>query len=438
MRALLRRLLHVRLAISLALLAALAIVLLNEASYKSGIQTLARAGLLADARLASARCLQLLTDAETAQRGYLLTGRDDYLAPYEAARRELPEVLEPTLAYLAGGGPANAAAAEQVRALIGDKLGDMGLTISLAQTGKRDAAMSVVTSDIGELGMKKIREAFALALKRSADQQTSVRASVYGSLLADRVAIAALTVIAVFVLYLFLRQKEAVAAERERHEAQLDAQVRARTADLRELASHLQAAREAERRALARELHEGLGSLLAVARLELLRLKEAGLPSPAAVEALERRLDEAVALERRLAEALHPSALDTLGLKAALSTLCQATAESLGTPIAEEIEDVELPPAAALTIYRLVQEALVNIGKYAQASAVRVRLQASGEPDGGAVVEVHDNGQGFDVTAVRVAQSDLAALRFRVEAHGGRLAVDSRPGGGTTLQASLP
>ncbi|MBC7942495.1 MAG: CHASE3 domain-containing protein [Chitinophagaceae bacterium] len=95
---------------------ALLVLLINELSYRQIVGTLRSGAAANDARFAALRCLQLLTDAETAQRGYLLTGRDAYLAPYQAARSELPQVLEPTLAHLATSGAG--ASAEQLRALV--------------------------------------------------------------------------------------------------------------------------------------------------------------------------------------------------------------------------------------------------------------------------------------------------------------------------------
>ena len=110
-------------------------------------------------------------------------------------------------------------------------------------------------------------------------------------------------------------------------------------------------------------------------------------------------------------------------------------AQRAGIEVETNLEPVELPPAAQLTVYRMVQEALTNIGKYAQASKVLVSVHAHPKH---VAVQVHDNGAGFDPASVRVSSHGLAGMRHRVEAAGGRLSVHSSPGNGTLLSAVLP
>ena len=95
-----------------------------------------------------------------------------------------------------------------------------------------------------------------------------------------------------------------------------------------------------------------------------------------------------------------------------------------------------MSPAAQLTIYRMVQEALTNIVKYAKASEVVVTLQAAS--DGGATVSVRDNGVGFDMSQPRLTRHGLIGMRYRVEADGGTMRLDSSPGQGTLIEATLP
>ena len=99
------------------------------------------------------------------------------------------------------------------------------------------------------------------------------------------------------------------------------------------------------------------------------------------------------------------------------------------------MEDVALDAAAQLTVYRLVQEALTNIGKYAEATEVSVTVRSY---PGHAEVDVKDNGKGFDTTHLKPSTHGLAGMRHRVEAAGGRLSVRSQPGQGTQVSASLP
>jgi len=96
---------------------------------------------------------------------------------------------------------------------------------------------------------------------------------------------------------------------------------------------------------------------------------------------------------------------------------------------------VDLPEATQLTVYRMVQESLTNIGKYANARQVLVIVHR--HPDHVAV-QIRDDGAGFDTRAPGRAGHGLAGMRQRVEAAGGRLSVQSSPGGGTVVSASLP
>ncbi len=99
------------------------------------------------------------------------------------------------------------------------------------------------------------------------------------------------------------------------------------------------------------------------------------------------------------------------------------------------LEPVALDEANQLTVYRMVQESLTNIGKYAHANEAGIVMKNYGNH---VVVEVNDDGRGFDARAARVASHGLAGMRHRVEAAGGKLAIASAPGEGTRLSATLP
>ena len=150
---------------------------------------------------------------------------------------------------------------------------------------------------------------------------------------------------------------------------------------------------------------------------------------------LVKTLDEGIALKRRIIEDLRPSSLNNLGLKAALEILCVEFAERSELEVKTEIEELPLDDAGKLTVYRLVQEALTNVAKYASASSVDVSLSARG---GWAVIAVRDDGIGFDPAASRAAAHGLAGMRFRVQSSQGELKIKSRLGHGTTIQARLP
>jgi signal transduction histidine kinase len=208
---------------------------------------------------------------------------------------------------------------------------------------------------------------------------------------------------------------------------------------LTELAQHLQTAREDERSRLARELHDELGALLTAAKLDAARIKSRlGTGAPEAAERLAHLneiLNNGIALKRRIIEDLRPSSLNNLGLVAALEIQAREFGERCGIEVDCTLEPVALRPSAELTAYRLVQEAFTNIAKYAKAKRVEVNFAAR---DGVAEISVRDDGVGFDPSLRRPSAHGLLGMRYRVEAEGGRLALESSPGHGTRIHATLP
>jgi len=417
----------------------LVILIVNESTYRLTVRTLDWGISLTEARIAGSRTLQLLTDAETARRGYLLTGNESYLDPYRAALDGLPAVLEPTLAFLRAREGSSPVAADQLQGVVAQKLRELSETVGLKAQGNHAQAHALFESGIGKRQMDTIRAAFDTALDQAADMQTDARVSIYDSLSVNRFAVAGLTLLGVFGLYLLMRQLREVERERVEYANQLERDVIARTDDLRALANYVITVREDERQHLARELHDELGGLLTAAKLDLARVRSAKSLSAELAERIQRvneRLNDGISLKRRIIEDLRPSSLDQLGLTASLRVLCQDAAQGLGIPVEHDLVEVALPSDLALTVYRLVQESLTNIRKYAHARHVEVRLGLGA--DDSLQVSVQDDGDGFNVRSAAVGRHGLAGMRFRVEAHGGSMQIRSQPGAGTTVTASLP
>jgi signal transduction histidine kinase len=279
------------------------------------------------------------------------------------------------------------------------------------------------------------------------------RRRVYDTLLLTRIGVAAMTAISLLALAMYLRQTAALEAHRrERQQAieaerdQLEQEVARRTAQLTELAQqltalaqHLQSAREDERSRLARELHDELGALLTAAKLDAARIKSRlGTGWPEATERLTHLndlLNNGIALKRRIIEDLRPSSLANLGLIAALEIQAREFAERSNIEVDCRLEPVPLKASSELTAYRLVQEAFTNIAKYAQARRIEVTLAPR---DGSAEVSVRDDGIGFDTQQRRTSAHGLLGMRYRVEAEGGRFSLESAPGRGTLIRATLP
>lgn len=272
------------------------------------------------------------------------------------------------------------------------------------------------------------------------------RRSLINTLVLNRLGIAALVLLSLLSLAWILRQSKRLDAAREEQRAELqlerdrlETEVERRTLDLTELARHLQTVREDERSRLARELHDELGGLLTAAKLDVARvksrLKGAAPEIGERIGHLVQSLDAGIALKRRIIEDLRPSTLSNLGLNAALEVLCAEFSRRTDVKVQAELGDVSLPEDAQLTAYRVVQEALTNVAKYAKAHHVTVRLQGDGEV---ARLSVSDDGAGFDTRGVPMRARGLAGMRFRVASHGGRLDLTSQPGQGTTIEVQLP
>lgn len=208
---------------------------------------------------------------------------------------------------------------------------------------------------------------------------------------------------------------------------------------LARLATYLQEMREEERSHLARELHDELGALLTGARLDVASLRQYLGGRSADVDArlqhLSDLLGRGIALKSSIVEGLCPSALANLGLVASLVILTREFATSSGVAVTTDLHEAELTGPTRLAVYRLVQEALTNMGKYAGATKAQVSVR---QCNAGTVVSVSDNGRGFNVANLGQAGHGLAGMRHRIEACGGQLGVMSSPAEGTRILAVLP
>ena len=436
-----------RLGISMALaaLAAMSMIAINEAGHARAQAALKQISIESNTRSVLNRMLQHMLDAETGQRGYLLTGNEQYLQPYNVALPQIDATLDDLVGAYAND-PQGMTALVQMRQHVQQKLDEMKLSLGMRKQGNEDAWKFVLMTDVGQAQMDAIRSQAMTLISDSTLKMERGQAQVLQALGLARLGIAAGALVALLAFYFYLRQTHALWLVGEREQAvlqnerdQLERQVRERTATLTELATHLQNVREEERAHLARELHDELGALLTAAKLDLARLRSK-LP-PQSEDALQRlahlttTLNSVIALKRRIIEDLRPSALDNLGLVASLEILVREFCERSGLKAHTDLCTVAPKGTVPLTIYRLVQEALTNMGKYAQANQVHVTMQMQGEQ---LEVVVSDDGVGFDPSNLRIASHGLAGMRHRVEGAGGKLHVESRPGSGTRISAVIP
>ena len=429
----------------LAVLAAAILIFINEASFHESTAAAANIEEAQQTREAINQLLQRMLDAETGSRGYLLTGDPRYLEPYNSATADISQNLD-VLRQLFIPYRNELAEFGVMSRHISRKLAEMDLSVRMRKEGNEDAWKFVLTTDVGKEHMEAIRVQSSKLAASSIRKMELGQAQIKKTLQLSRIGVATMALAGLLAFYMYLLQTKALLASGRREQESLqrerdllEKQVRERTATLAELATHLQNVREDERGHLARELHDELGALLTAAKLDVARLRSrlaGNLPEAAERLAhLTSTLNSGIALKRRIVEDLRPSSLSHLGLVASLEILAREFEERSGLSITTDLESVELGGSAQLTVYRLVQESLTNIAKYAAASQAEISLHNF---DRYISVEVKDNGKGFRVESVGPTSHGLAGMRHRVEAAGGRLTVTSTEGSGTRISAVLP
>jgi signal transduction histidine kinase len=209
----------------------------------------------------------------------------------------------------------------------------------------------------------------------------------------------------------------------------------------REFSGRLLVAQEEERAWVARELHDDLIQRVGLLTQEAVDARGALADRHAAARrlaGLEAELHDLTEEIRRLAHRMHPSVLDNLGLPAALRALGEEIESADQLPVRVLVDEPAPPlsPAAALSLYRVAQEALRNVVKHAAASEATVRL---GREQGGALLEVVDAGRGFDPARDGERRGlGLTSMTERLRLVRGTLRVVSAPGRGTRTTAWVP
>jgi signal transduction histidine kinase len=211
--------------------------------------------------------------------------------------------------------------------------------------------------------------------------------------------------------------------------------------ELKETATHMLRMDELEKAALARELHNELGGLLAAIRMDLAQLKRRiALPDDDA-EAQWQRIDNAIVagveLKRRVIENLRPTLLDNMGLVTALRWQAEQTCAQGRLHLVSDLPKDEpvLDGDRAIAIFRCVQELLANVLKHARATRVRLSLESGDE----LVVAVEDDGVGLPQGVLqRAGAHGLKRIAFRMQSVGGRMSAKPAEPRGTRVTLSAP
>jgi PAS domain S-box-containing protein len=211
---------------------------------------------------------------------------------------------------------------------------------------------------------------------------------------------------------------------------------------LRELSAHLQSVREEERASVAREIHDELGQQLTGLRMDVSSLSQRLSSTDNIViekiQSMHQLLNISIKTVRKIATELRPSILDDLGLIAALEWQCQEFGKrsEIDTHFFSDVEDLNLGAQISICLFRICQESLTNIGRYAQSSLVEVSLK---HLDDKIVLTIKDNGIGFDADLIGQNKTwGLLGMKERAAMMQGKVIINSKKQIGTTIEVTIP
>lgn len=393
------------------------------------------------------RVREQLLAAESSQRGYLITHEDRYLAPYDKAVESARSAQSSLLSTLGDQSPMRKDAV-RLGSLVEEKLDELNVTLHMARDRQPGMALATLHTDVGLTLMAKIADTTRV-LDDELGRQSSSHRNVLTRLFQQQrwgvglvvfLNLAFLAVLGTMMVRNF-HEREQSRRRLKEHAEQLETAVAERTQELSALSTYLQNNAERERSSLARDLHDEFGAILTSAKLDVAWLQGHASASPPPVQErlaqLSNALDEAVNLKRRVIENLRPSLLDHLGLAAAIQWHVQEACDraDIACEVTIPDEGLQVPPHIAIDLFRLVQEALNNTVKYAQAHLFEVSLSVH---DGHYVLRIQDDGIGIAQFQPDHLTHGLAGMQHRVRALQGRFQVRTAPGQGTCIEATIP
>ncbi len=394
--------------------------------------------------------LALVIDAETGQRGHMLTGKVEYLEPYNRALPRLDEAFTRLRELLVvNGSLSQRESVGRFQSLVGKKLAELEATLALYTSEGPDPALKLMNTGIGRRTMDQIRaevDDMASQHRGQVDAATRLWNSDITFARFGMQLMTAFTVSLLLVVWLLARRD---ARQREERRLQLAGEARRlqqliedRTVQLSDLSNHLQMVREEEKSKLARDIHDELGGILVSAKMDVAwveeRLTKEHPEYAFKLARAQTALDDGVNIKRRIVEDLRPTMLDNLGLGAALDWQVHEICDRAGLKCLVETPDDDgaIPPGIAIALYRIMQEALTNIVKYARAKNVGVEMLVGGDDislvidDDGIGISESDHGN--------LLSHGITGMRQRVHALHGDFSIRRREEGGTRIEVSVP
>jgi signal transduction histidine kinase len=385
----------------------------------------------------------LLVDAQASALSFLLMRNDAYLEPYRSTATR----LEPLMASMNFDIPPDSddyADLQDLKRLVDAKFQYLGEMLS------RGGAPLVLSAEHGELGKQlmdeiRVRLAILKARREKVHQDfenmylaraKKIQYVGYALGVASLLLILGLFVVQQRLAALRARIQELLKTENSR----LEAKVQARTLELSNLATNLTTAQEAERQHIARELHDEMGSALTAAKMDAGWLRRSlGTQVDELVQERMLRLIEnigsTISMTRRLVDDLQPPLLKGLGLVEALRSLGQQFEMEMSVVMDFPEHELSLSPEQSLALFRVAQESLTNVRKYAKASKVELSLK---EKQGMVILSVADNGGGFNTENIELHGHGIAGMKHRAQMFNANLLLDSQAGRGTRIEVRMP
>ena len=434
----------------LGIVASLAIVVYAEFGFRRLDAANRQLGVALEMQASLYETLSLVVDAETGQRGYLLTGREEYLRPYTAAIPRIDESMHRLREILVEHGTvAQRDALGRVSALVGKKAAEIEASLALYRKEGPAVAQALMDTGIGKRTMDEIRaevDGMVATHRRQLDAATQRWVADIAFARVGMEVMTAFTVALLLIIWLLAardaRQREQLRRTIQDDKQRLETVVEERTAALSELSNHLQVVREEEKSKLARDMHDELGGILVSAKMDVAwvekRLKDRDREAATKLQRALQALDDGVQIKRRIIEELRPTLLDNLGLSAALDWQVHEICDRAGLKctVSTPADDASIAPHVAIALYRVLQEALTNIVKYARAKNVNVDLGIA--PDNLTLL-IEDDGIGIPVDAQTDRLSHgIVGMRQRVKALHGEFSIARRGEGGTLIEVNIP
>ncbi len=391
----------------------------------------------------------MLYEAESAQRGYLYTDSIAYTTPLNENIVEIPLRLAKLREMVADNSPQQKLI-EQIQKIAQERINLFNKSVALQQIGEKDAARNIVMSDQG----KKLTEAIDAEVSRFLTQEnvllqerrqnwTDIQLDMRWGFAAIFIVNALLLLAGAVTIMRDMARKRLALVQLDEHAAVLASEVAMRAAELRALSAHLLRVQEDERRTIARELHDELGGTLSAVKMDIVMGRDAAAKrsdekSVARLARAHTAIDSAIQFTRRMIEDLRPTLLDNLGFEAALRSMTEQFTERTGCTCVISLPEGELnlTPAQSTTLYRICQEALTNVMKYAKAKQVTISLTRD---DAQWKLLLADDGVGLAATQQHRSMSHgLIGMRERLVALGGTFDIRGDAGQGTKLNATFP